>query len=312
MNRESSEISFPHDSSSKIQVSRHIPVLLKEVIESLDLKPGKFIIDGTVNGGGHAKEILKRISPGGTLLAADWDQSLVEKTSRSLVSGESEVIMVCDNYAHLLETLSAKKQKADGLLLDLGFSTEQIENSNRGFSFDKDEPLYMTYSESQKPVASVIRELKEEELANVIFNLSGEKYSRKIASAIKKVGKKERIISSVRLAEIIRQAVPKNYEQGRIDPATRAFQALRIYANQELDNLERALAKIPEFLKPQARVAIISFHSLEDAIVKKHFQKLEKEGVLKIFTKKPIEPTEEEINTNPKSRSAKLRVATIL
>lgn len=290
----------------------HKPVLLKEVIDFLDLKPREFAIDGTINGGGHAKEILKKISPGGTLLGVDWDKSLIEKTSQVVVSQESEVILVCDNYAHLLETIAKKKQKADALLLDLGFSTEQLESSGRGFSFEKDEPLYMTYSESEKPVAAIIRELKEEELARIIFELSGERYSRKIAKAIKEAGRKEKIISSLKLAEIIGEAVPKSYEQGRINPATRTFQALRIYANHELENLERALRTIPEILKKGGRAVIISFHSLEDSLVKNYFKKLEKEKIAEILTKKPVEPTDEETNNNPKSRSAKLRAIQIL
>lgn len=290
----------------------HIPVLLKEVIDFLDPKPGEFFIDGTINGGGHAKEILKKISPGGTLLGIDWDRSLIEKTSQSLKSADSEVILVCSNYAQTLELLRNKDKRADGLLLDLGFSTEQIKSSGRGFSFEKDEPLYMTYSESEKPVAAIIRELKENELADIIFQLSGEKYSRKIAKAIKLAGKSEKIISSAKLAEIIRSAVPKNYEKGRIDPATRTFQALRIYANQELQNLEQALGNIPFVLKSSGRAVIISFHSLEDALVKKYFKKFKEEKLVDILTKKPIEPTKEEIDRNPLSRSARLRAIQLI
>ena len=312
MNRESSEISLSEGSSSKIQVSRHVPVLLNEVIEFLDLKPGKFIIDGTVNGGGHTEAILEKVSPGGKVLGIDWDEKVLEATKKKF-SKEKGIILRQGNYADTLEILKKEKLgKAEGLLLDLGFSTEQIENSGRGFSFDKDEPLYMTYSDENIPVAQIIRELKEDELADVIFKLGGERLSRKIAKAIKDESKKRRIISSLELAEIIRNTVPKSYENGRIDPATRTFQALRIYANRELENLEKILNSLTEILKPKARIAIIGFHSLEDAIVKKHFQKLEQEGILKILTKKPIEPTEEEINHNPKSRSAKLRVATII
>ncbi|MEK7138376.1 MAG: 16S rRNA (cytosine(1402)-N(4))-methyltransferase RsmH [Patescibacteria group bacterium] len=287
----------------------HVPVLPNEVIESLDLKPGKFIIDGTVNGGGHTELIYKKVSPGGKVLGIDWDEKVLEVTKKKF-NKEKGIILRQGNYADTLEILKKEKLgKADGLLLDLGFSTEQIENSKRGFSFDKDEPLYMTYSDESIPVAQIIRELKEDELAEIIFKLGGERLSRKIAKAIKEESKNKRITSSLELAEIIRNAVPKSYENGRIDPATRTFQALRIYANRELENLEKILNNLPEILKSQARVAIISFHSLEDVIVKKYFQKLEQIGILKILTKKPIEPTEEEININPKSRSAKLRVA---
>lgn len=293
----------------------HVPVLLDEVIDSLNLTPGKFIIDGTVNGGGHAEAIAKKIYPTGKLLGIDWDKKVLEATKRKsfVISHKSSVVLHQGNYADLPEILKKEKLgKADGLLLDLGFSTEQIENSNRGFSFAKDEPLYMTYSDDEKPVAEIIRELKESELANIIFTLGGERLSRKIAKAIKDVSREKRITSSLELAEIIRHAVPRSYENGRIDPATRTFQALRIYANHELENIKKILTHLTEVLNPGGRVAIISFHSLEDSLVKKYFQKLEKEKILKILTKKPIEPTAEEIENNPKSRSAKLRVASII
>lgn len=293
----------------------HIPVLLKQVIEYLDPKPGDLVIDGTINGGGHAKEILKKISPGGTLQGIDWDENLVQGTRAELTSRESKVVLVCDNYADFLEKFASRPapSRADGLLLDLGFSTDQLESSGRGFSFSKDEPLIMTYSKKQKPVAEIIRELSEKDLSDIIFKLSGERFSRRIAKAIKATSKKERVISSQRLAEIIRYVVPKNYERGsgrtksRIDPATRTFQALRIYANDELGNLERALVKIPDVLKSHGRAVIISFHSLEDALIKDSFRKMEKDKLVKILTKKPVAPDPEEISNNPKSRSAKLR-----
>lgn len=289
----------------------HTPVLLKEVIENLDLHPSKFIIDGTVNGGGHTGAIAKKIYPSGKVLGIDWDGKIIEATQKKF-KDRKEIILRQGNYAELAEILKKEKlPKADGLLLDLGFSTEQIENSNRGFSFDRDEPLYMTYSDSEKSVAEIIRELKENELAEIIFKLGGERLSRKIAKAIKDESKKKRITSSLELAEVIRNAVPKNYENGRIDPATRTFQALRVYANHELENLNKVLESLPEILKSNSRIAIISFHSLEDAVVKKNFQKLEKEKILKILTKKPIEPSADEIENNPKSRSAKLRVAVL-
>jgi len=214
------------------------------------------------------------------------------------------VILICDNYAHAIKVLIEREMKADGLLLDLGFSTEQMENSGRGFSFQKDEPLLMTYSRESKPVAEIIKEKTEEELANIIFELGGERRSRKIAKAIKA---EKRITSSKQLADVVSRAVSKNYERGRIHPATRTFQALRIYANDELNNLERALKNIPQLLKTNGRAVIISFHSLEDRLVKNYFRDYKKEKIVEVLTKKPIEPTREEIKENPKSRSAKLR-----
>ncbi len=297
----------------------HKSVLLQEVIDYLNPHPGEFIVDGTVNGGGHANEILKKISPGGKFLGIDWDESLIEKLNHSEIKNHSaEVILISGNYCNLKNILIEKKLgRVDGLLLDLGFSSEQIENSKKGFSFDQDEPLLMTYSKEEKPVAEIIRELSEKDLANIIFNLSGERHSRVIAKAIKIASKKKRIISSLELANVVRSCLPKSYERGkgrgksRIDPATRTFQALRIYANHELENLEKILLSLPEVIASNGRVVILSFHSLEDALVKKYFQKIESDKKGRILTKKPITATSSEENNNPRSRSAKLRAIEI-
>lgn len=312
MNRESSRVSSDYVSSSMTQASGHTPVLLQETIDCLDPEPGEFFIDGTVNGGGHSKEILKAISPDGTLLCVDWDKTAIQKAKKEIQSESSTVIFSNENYANIPELIKKKKlPKANGFLLDLGFSSNQLEGSNRGFSFLKDEPLYMTYSEKSKSVAEIIRELKEADLADIIFRFSGERLSRKIAKAVKDTSKKKRITSSLELAEVIRGAVPKSYESGRIDPATRTFQALRIYANHELENLEKILSNLLSILAPGGRVAIITFHSLEDSLVKKHFQKMEQSKEMKLINKKPIEASEQEVLLNSHSRSAKLR-ATII
>jgi len=285
----------------------HQPVLLKEVIDYLDPKPGAFIIDGTINGGGHAEEIFKKIYPTGRLLGIDLDSELIEK-ARKKNTGEKNIIMAEGNYADLPEILKENElPRADGLILDLGFSSYQLEGSGRGFSFEKDEPLMMTYRKSDKPVAQIIRELKENELADVIFQLSGERYSRKIAKAIKEREKIGPILSSLELAEIIRKSVPRRYELGRINPATRTFQALRMFANQELENLKKILEGIDLVIKSGGRVVIISFHSLEDKLVKDCFRKGEKENRYQILTKKPIRPSDDEVRQNPRSRSARLR-----
>ena len=287
----------------------HTPVLLKEVIKFLDPKPGEFVIDGTINGGGHAKEVYKKISPGGTLIGIDWDLEIIKETAEKLTSHESEVILICDNYAHAIDTLIKKEVKADGLFLDLGFSTNQLENSGRGFSFLKDEPLLMTYSRESKPVMDIIKEKNEEELADIIFKLGGERRSRKIAKAIKS---EKNIKTSKQLADIVKQVVSKGYERGRIHPATRTFQSLRIYANDELNNLENALKKVSRLVKKGGRIVILSFHSLEDKLVKSYFKNYAQEKTLEILTKKPVEPTRDEIKINPRSRSAKLRAARII
>ena len=272
----------------------HRPVLLKEVIEALDPKPGEFFIDGTAGAYGHAKAIEEKIAAKGRLLAIDWENT-----------GE--------NYADLAEILRNKNLgKADGLLLDLGFSSEQLSNG-RGFSFQKDEPLLMTYDSKQKPVKEILRNLSEEWLADTIKNYGEERYAKQIAAAIKeKIRKSGPIETTGQLAEIVKSATPKSYEHGRIHPATRTFQALRIYANHELENLEKALQDLPKILKTGGRVAIVSFHSLEDRIVKNYFRDYAKAGVMKVLTKKPITASAEEVATNPRSRSAKLRVAQLL
>jgi 16S rRNA (cytosine1402-N4)-methyltransferase len=287
----------------------HTPVLLNEVIKILDPKPGEFFIDGTFGAGGHSRAILGKLGPKGKLVAIEWDKTSAEK----FMIHDSRFMIQIDNYANLPEILKRKKlPKVDGFLLDLGLSSEQLEQSGRGFSFEKDEPLLMTYSDEMKPVREILKELTKEELAKIIFELSQEKYSRQIAKAIKEKEKFAPIETSWELAYVIKSAVPKNYEKGRIHPATRTFMALRIYANKELENLEKILKNLDRILKINGRTAIISFHSLEDRLVKNYFRQMAKTGKAKLLTKKPIIPTKEEIIKNPRARSAKLRAIIML
>ena len=277
----------------------------------LDPKPGDFIVDGTVDGGGHAGAILQEIMPAGTFLGVDWDATMIAKKQPAYMREYYRH----GNYAELPEILEQGKfGLADALLVDLGFSSEQITGSGRGFSFGEasaGEPLKMTYDDSQTPLAELLRGLTEEELANVIYEFGGERRSRAIAKAIVLAGKTKRIVTSGELARIVRSAVPGNYEHGRIDPATRTFQALRIYANNELGNLKKLLGELGRIVKPGGRVAIISFHSLEDKIVKEAFRAGAKDGSLELLTKKPVAASHEEEMRNPRSRSAKLRAAVV-
>lgn len=297
----------------------HEPVLLNEVLAALDPKPGDFVVDGTVDGGGHAEAIIAKIAPGGMLLGIDWDKRMIAARERRALETKGrrgvEERYVHGSYADLPAILEREGLgKANGLLLDLGFSSEQLERSGRGFSFSDEaahEPLLMTYDDSMAPVAELLREAREEEVADAIWRFGGERMSRRIAKAIVERGRERPIITSGELAETVRRAVPRNYERGRIDPATRTFQALRIWANDELGNLERALANIREVVAPGGRVAVISFHSLEDRIVKQSFQRLSKAGRAELLSKKPIVPAREEITENPRSRSAKLRALMI-
>ncbi len=309
------------DSTHGEEKQQHVPVLLNEVLAFLDPHPGDFIIDGTVDGGGHAREILGRITETGTLFGTDWDEALLAEC-RARLSGYRNAVPAHGNYADLAEIMAVNaaeggplegKGKADGLLIDLGFSSEQLAASGRGFSFEeahKDEPLLMTYDDSRPPVSAILRETGETELANIIYEFGGERLSRRIAKAIKERERKgkQHIETSGELADIVRGAVPHGYEHGRIDAATRTFQALRIYANGELENLTKLLASLQEIVKPGGRAAIITFHSLEDRIVKNAFRTLAKESEAVLITKKPVPATREEIIANSRSRSAKLRV----
>jgi 16S rRNA (cytosine1402-N4)-methyltransferase len=307
------------DSTPNDTFSIHQPVLLNEVITFLDPQPGSFIIDGTVDGGGHAAAIVDQIGAKGTFLGLDWDKQLLERCKKRF-AGHGNVVLLHGNYAELPQIMAENSPvndlgKADGLLIDLGFSSEQLEASGRGFSFSearKDEPLLMTYDDSQTPLYQILREESEESIANIIFEFGGERASRRIAKAIKDHGRKKPITTSGELADVVRSVLSTKYEHGRIDPATRTFQAFRIYANGELENLKTLLANLEKIVKPGGKVVIISFHSVEDGIVKRAFQSLAKESKITILTKKPVEGTREEIKQNPRSRSAKIRAAQII
>lgn len=289
----------------------HTPVLLHEVTELLKLEPGAFVIDGTVDGGGHAEKILEAVGPKGKLLGIDRDPEMLEEARKHLKKFPN-FLPIAGDYADLPEILKKKKLgRADALILDLGFSSYQLERSGRGFSFRQNELLIMTYSREDKPAWQTLRELKEYDLAHIIRTFGEERYANRIARAIKLQGKEHRITTTFELRDAILQGVPKNYERGRIDPATRTFQALRIYVNDELGSLERLLQSVRDVLAPGSRLVIISFHSLEDRIVKNYFRTMASKGELQILTKKPITPQANEIKNNPRSRSAKLRVAEI-
>ncbi len=288
----------------------HVPVLLQEVLKTLDPRPGDFVIDGTVGGGGHAAAILEKIGPSGRLLGLDLDLTMLTNC-KMRIAPRRGVAFLAENYADLSEILGREKfGKANGLLLDLGFSSEQLERSGRGFSFSeasRHEPLLMTYKDSRMPVRETLQIISEKELEKTLSELGGEHYASRIARAIIDRERKRPIMTSGELADIVRAAVPKSYERGRIDPATRTFQALRITANGELDNLKQVLGSLEKILTPGGRIVVMSFHSLEDRIVKQAFQTMAGESKLELFTKKPITPSREEIAANPRSRSAKLR-----
>lgn len=296
----------------------HIPVLLKEVLGVLKPRDGEFIVDGTIGGGGHSVEIFKKILPKGKLLGIDLDENNLE-TARLKISTEiknkklkikNNLILMNANYADLPEILKENNlPKADGLLLDLGFSSAQLEKSGRGFSFLRNEILDMRYElkKGGLTAAEIINSLSEKELADVIFKYGEEGFARKIAKKIIEERKQKRILTTFDLVNAVKKTVFGNKLPLAI---TRTFQAVRIYVNKELENLESILKNLQKIVKPKGRVAIISFHSLEDRLVKNCFKKLAKEGKAEILTKKPIRPSEGEIKRNPRSRSAKLRAIT--
>lgn len=308
---------------------KHVPVLLNKVLEILEPVPGKFIIDGTVDGGGHAEAIIGKMMPKGKFLAVDWDEKLLKETKERLEgefkipNSDFQVVWANDNFADIPRVLEKESLgKADGLLLDLGFSSEQLEQSGKGFSFLKDEVLDMRYQPNRKlddgteerrlTAAEIISSFTEEGLADIFWKYGEEKFSRRIAENIVSSRKKMRIMTTFELVEIVKRSIAKNYEHGRINPATRVFQALRIYVNGESDNLRTGLGNLKNILKPGGRTVIISFHSLEDRLAKNYFREMEKEGIAKILTKKPVQADEYEISINPRSRSAKLRAIEII
>lgn len=290
----------------------HIPVLLNEVLELLNPQPGETHIDATINGGGHARAIAERVGESGVVWGIDLDCELIEKlrtTNQEL--GITNIKLICENYANI--TNSIRQYHIDsphGILFDLGFSFYHIAESQRGFSFQKNEPLDMRYSPSATATtgADIIRTGTREELEKIFREYGEERYARRIAEAIAEERKRHIIATTFELIAVVRRAVPRFYEGGRIHPATRVFQALRIAVNDEFGNITKGLDGGFRTLQSGGKIAVISFHSGEDRIVKIFFRDLVKAGDVKLLTKKPIIATPAEIAQNPRARSAKLRV----
>jgi len=290
----------------------HTPVLLKEVIGLLDPKEGEIFIDATVNGGGHARAIAERVGLTGKVIGVDWDCDLIKKSS--ITNRESKITnidLVCDNYVNLRKITGDRDiQRVDGILFDFGFSSYHVDASGRGFSFLRDEPLDMRYSpeDNELTAESVVNTWPQERIADMLWQDGEERWARRITKGIVEARARKKIISSKELAEIIVRSIPRR-GRSHIHPATRTFQALRIAVNHELEFVEQALPLAYALLVPGGRLAAISFHSLEDRRVKTFLKEQEKQGTLRMLTKKPLRASPEEIRANPRSRSARLRGA---
>jgi 16S rRNA (cytosine1402-N4)-methyltransferase len=287
----------------------HVPVLLKEAIDFLAIRRGGTYIDATVGLGGHSYEIAKRLGALGHLIGVDKDPAALKRAAASLqspVAGETNwpiIELRHGSFADLADDL-----KVDGILADLGVSSLQLDKPERGFSFQAEGPLDMRMNTlSGETAEQVVNQVDEVTLANLIYEFGEERRSRRIARAIVR---SRPIRTTAQLAEIVSAAArPMNQAERRIHPATRTFQALRIFVNRELDDLRDLLKAAPQLLKPGGRLVIISFHSLEDRIVKDALREGVKQGHYRLLTKKPVTASEEEIGRNPRSRSAKLRAA---
>jgi 16S rRNA (cytosine1402-N4)-methyltransferase len=289
----------------------HIPVMLGESIDGLQPKNGGIYIDGTLGGGSHTEELLRRSGPDGQVLSLDVDPEAIKRAKTRLKSYGSRWKGAEGNFRDLAEIARQEGfTPCDGILLDLGLSSDELEDPKRGISFRIDGPLDMRLGPHSNrdgmTAATIVNGWREAELVRLLREIGEERYASRIASAIVRARSGSEIERTLQLADIIRAAVPSGYERGRIDPATRTFQALRIAVNDELAALQDVLKSAGEMLKPGGRIAVISFHSLEDRIVKHAFK--DAEG-LNATTKKPLIPSDVEISKNPRARSAKLRIA---
>lgn len=289
----------------------HDPVLLKEVLDVLLPGPGKIIVDCTLGRAGHAAHLTRQLGPSGLLIGLDADPRNLEFAQQQLRDTACPTRLFHANFAELPDVLNeVGLHHVDGILADLGLSTNQLFDPQYGLSFAASMPLDMRIDpRSRRTAADLVNTMREEDLANVLYNLADERYSRRIARKIGEARRISPINTTDRLAEVVRAAIPaKHGPPDRIDPATRTFMALRMAVNEEVPNLQRLLEQAPGFLKIGGRLALISFHSVEDRLVKQAFRSAEQTGLVSVVTKKPLSPTSEELAANPRSRSAKLRV----
>lgn len=299
-----------------LQILLHTSVLLQEVLEIFNPQKGEIYIDATVNGGGHARALLRRVGPKGKVLGIDRDCELIESIRTE--AGEmayKNFFVGCGNYSDIVRLATEHEcMGAQGILFDLGFSSYHIEKSGGGFSFMRDEPLDMRYDRRHggMTAAEFLRGASEPELANILQEYGEERYAARIARAIVRGQHRRSIRSTGDLVEVLKHAVPRGYRAGRVHFATRTFQALRIAVNGELEHLREALPAAFSALRQYGRLVVISFHSLEDRIVKNQFQSFDRAGLGRVLTPKPVSPGRQEIEKNPRARSAKLRAVQLV
>jgi len=288
----------------------HLPVMLAEVIEHLKPRPGLTIVDGTAGRGGHAGEILRRIRPGGRLILLDRDREACERLIARF-GRAGDVRYFHANVADIDQVLSeAGLDRVDGVLADLGLSSPQLADADRGFSFERPGPLDMRYDRSQGTTAEeIVNRWPADRLASILWEYADQPFARRIARTIVESRRRQPIRRTDELARLVERAVPAGWRRGqKIHPATRTFLALRIAVNDELASLNKFFDKVFRYLNPGGRVVVIAFHSGEDRIVKARFREAAERGLVRLVTAKPITPTPEEVARNPRSRSAKMRV----
>ena len=304
---------------------KHISVLLDETIDGLDIKPDGIYVDGTLGGGGHSYEILKRLSPKGRLIGIDQDGEALKAAGERLKEFENQITLVRSNYCEIDKVLKELNvEKVDGILLDIGVSSYQLDNLERGFSYKSDAPLDMRMDTRQElTAADVVNTYSENELFKIIKDYGEDKFAKNIAKHIVLARKEKPLETTKELSEVIKRAIPMKVQAKGGHPAKKTFQAIRIEVNQELTVLKESIDKMIDLLKPNGRICIITFHSLEDRIVKTKFRENEnpctcppnfpvcfcgKKSKGKVITRKPIIPSEDEIEENKRAKSSKLRI----
>jgi 16S rRNA (cytosine1402-N4)-methyltransferase len=295
-------------------MSGHIPVLLHETLEILDPIPGQIILDCNLNRAGHSIEIAKLLGEKGTIIGIDLDVNALNEAREVLgkLEAHPHIYLIHDNFKNLdLVLREAGVDSVDAVLFDLGLSSQELDTSGRGFTFQKDEPLYMTYQSDIVPETLTAKDVlnlwEEETLADIIYAYGGERNSRKIAKEIVLFRKERPLETTFDLVEAIRRATPTRFQSGKTHFATKTFQAIRIVVNDEMETLKEALSKAVDALKRDGKLVVITFHSLEDKIVKEFFKELYSQNKITYSNKKPIVPGRDEVKSNPRARSSKLR-----